>query len=89
MLGSTILAIIEGDGLFVLGSMIFFIILQYLMTAMAVRMDGDTPKLTLFAIFSIFGYKQIQDALMLRQVFEQLLRRKAKWSRAGRIGFVK
>jgi len=87
MLASVILAIIEGDLLFVAGSMAFFIILQYLMTSLAVRMDGDDPKIIFFAIFSIFGFKQLQDGLLLQQMFGQLFKRKAKWTSVERVGF--
>ena len=87
MLASVILAIIEGDLLFVAGSMAFFIILQYLMTSLAVRMDRDDPKIIFFAIFSIFGFKQLQDALLLQQMFGQLFKRKAKWTSVERVGF--
>ena len=87
MLGSIILSIIEGDILFVLSSMGFFIILQYMLTALAVRIEKEDPKLILYAIFFIFGFKQIQDALLIRQLLEQLLRRKAKWTSVTRKGF--
>jgi hypothetical protein len=43
--------------------------------------------LILYAIFFMFGFKQIQDALLIRQLFEQLLRRKVKWTRVARKGF--
>ena len=87
MLGSLILSIIEGDIFFVLSSMTFFVILQYLLVTLAVRIEREDPKLILYAIFFMFGFKQIQDALLIRQLFEQLLRRKAKWTRVARKGF--
>ena len=87
MLGSLILSIIEGDIFFVLSSMTFFIILQYLLVTLAVRIEREDPKLILYSIFFMFGFKQIQDALLIRQLFEQLLRRKAKWASVTRKGF--
>jgi hypothetical protein len=87
MLGSLILSIIEGDVFFVLSSMTFFIILQYLLVTLAVRIEREDPRLILYAIFFMFGFKQIQDALLIRQLFEQLLRRKAKWTSVARKGF--
>jgi len=87
ILGSAILAVIQGDYMFVLGSFGFFIILQYLMTALAVRIDGDDPKLILFSIFFIIGFKQILDFLLIRQLLEQLLGKKARWTSAKRTGF--
>jgi len=87
MLGSVILSIIEGDILFVLSSMGFFIILQYLLVSLAVRIEKEDPKLILYSIFFMFGFKQIQDALLIRQLLEQLLKRKAKWTSVTRKGF--
>jgi len=87
ILGSAILALIEGDIMFVVGSFGFFIILQYLMAALAVRIDGDDPKLILFSIFFILGFKQILDFLLLRQFLEQLFGKKASWTSAKRTGF--
>jgi cellulose synthase/poly-beta-1,6-N-acetylglucosamine synthase-like glycosyltransferase len=87
LLGSIILAIIEGDILFVLGSIGFFTILQYLLVSLAVRIEKEDPKLILYAIFFMFGFKQIQDALLLSQLLKQLLKRKAKWTSVTRKGF--
>ncbi len=86
VLASAILALIEGDTLFVLTSFGFFIALQYLINAMAVRIDGDDPKLILFSVFFNFGYKQLLDFLLIRTALAQLFKRKAKWTSAKRIG---
>ena len=86
VLGSSILAMIEGDYVFVLVSYGFFIVLQYLITALAVRIDGDDPKLILYSIFFNFGYKQLLDYILLRQAIAQLFKRKASWTSAKRIG---
>jgi len=86
VLASSILALIEGDTLFVLTSFGFFIALQYLINAMAVRIDGDDPKLILFSVFFNFGYKQLLDFILLRAALSQLLKRKAKWTSVKRIG---
>jgi len=88
VLGSAIFAIIiDGDYVFVLASFGFFITIQYIMTALAVRLDGDDPKLILFSIFFNFGYKQILDYILLRTAIAQLFKRKASWTSAKRIGF--
>ena len=86
VLGSSILAMIEGDYVFVLVSYGFFIVLQYLITALAVRIDGDDPKLILYSIFFNFGYKQLLDYILLRQAIAQLFKRKASWTSVKRIG---
>jgi len=86
VLVSAILALIEGDTLFVITSFGFFIALQYLINAMAVRIDGDDPKLILYSVFFNFGYKQLLDFLLLRTAIAQIFKRKQKWTSAKRIG---
>jgi len=86
VLAVAILALIGGDHIFVLASFGFFIALQYLITALAVRIDGDDPKLILYAVFANFGYKQLLDYILLRQAFATLFKRKATWTSAKRIG---
>lgn len=86
IIGSAILALIEGDIIFVLLSFAYFTILQYLLSALAVRIDGDDPKLILFSIFFILGFKQILDLILIRQALEQLFKREARWTSAKRIG---
>jgi len=78
VLVSAILALIEGDTLFVITSFGFFIALQYLINAMAVRIDGDDPKLILYSVFFNFGYKQLLDFLLLRTAIAQIFKRKNK-----------
>jgi len=87
VLGAAVLALLEDDILFVLTSFSFFIVLQYLITALGVRIDGDDPRLILFAIFFNLGYKQILDFILLRQVLEQLIKKEARWTSAKRVGF--
>jgi cellulose synthase/poly-beta-1,6-N-acetylglucosamine synthase-like glycosyltransferase len=76
--------VIIGDYYFVLWSLTMFIILQYLLSAMAVRMEGDDKKMILYSVFLVIGYKQIIDFLQLKAVFEELLGQKAKWTSAQR-----
>jgi len=87
MLGSAIIAVIQGDYLFVLGSFAFFAGLQALLVALAVRIDGDDPKLIFFSVFFILGFKQILDFLLVMQLIEQILGRKTRWSSTKRVGF--
>ncbi len=67
---------------FVLG---MFIIMQYLLSAMAVRMDKDDKKMILYSVFLVIGYKQLTDILQLKAVVEELVGLKAKWTSAQRV----
>ena len=62
-----------------------FILLQYLLGVLAVRMDGDEKKMIAFSAFLVIGYKQIIDILQLKAAIEELLRRKATWTSATRV----
>jgi len=86
IVGATIFAILSGEGLFVLTIFTLFIILQHLQTALAVRLDGEDPKVIAYSLFAVIGYKQIIDFLLIKAGFEELLKRKAVWTSVKRIG---
>lgn len=83
---NAILGIIMGDGLYILQISGIFIVVHYLMTALAIRIDGEDPKLLWHTIFLVFGFKQIVDFLLLKAIIEQLGNKKATWTSAKRIG---
>lgn len=77
--------IIVGNYFFVAYTLGMFILMQYLLSAMAVRMDNDDKKMILYSVFFVIGYKQIIDFLQIKAVVEELLRQKAKWTSAKRV----
>ncbi|TSA18795.1 MAG: glycosyltransferase [Nitrosopumilales archaeon] len=83
---TSILEIINGDWLFLLQMFGLFIILQTLMSALAVRIDKEDPRLILFSPFLVLGYKQIVDILLIKGTLEVLFKTKTKWTSAKRIG---
>ena len=83
---NAILGIILGDGLYILQITGIFIVVHYLMTALALRIDNEDPKLLWHTIFLVFGFKQITDFLLLKAIIEQLRNKKATWTSAKRIG---
>ena len=84
-LGSLIFGIINGDGWRVLEIAGFFTVVHYLMTALAIRIDNEDPKLLIYAGFLVFGFKQIIDFLLLKAIIEQLMGKEAKWTSARRV----
>ncbi|TLX82091.1 MAG: glycosyltransferase [Thaumarchaeota archaeon] len=86
VIATSILEIISGDWFFVLKMFGLFIVLQTLMSALAVRIDRDDPKLILFSPFLVLGYKQLIDVLLMKGTLETIFRTKTKWTRAKRIG---
>jgi len=83
--GFAIYEIIVGNYEFVAFIVGMFIILQYLLSLMAVRMDGDDKKIVFFSVFLVLGYKQIIDVLQFKAAIEELIRRKAVWTSAERV----
>lgn len=83
---NAIIGVIMGDGLYILQISLIFVVVHYLMTALALRIDKEDPKLLLYAIFLVYGFKQIVDFLLLKAIIEQLRKKKATWTSAERIG---
>ncbi|QDI88132.1 glycosyltransferase [Candidatus Nitrosopumilus sp. SW] len=83
---NAIIGIIMGDWWFVLQVSLIFTVVHYLMTALALRIDGEDQRLLGYAGFLVFGFKQIVDALLLKAMIEQLTKKKATWTSAKRIG---
>ena len=83
--GFAIYQLILGQYLFVVYTFGMYIALQYLLSAMAVRMDRDEKKMILYSVFLVVGYKQIIDFLQLKAVFEEIFGKKAIWTSAERV----
>ncbi len=86
IIASITLAILSGAEIWLLYMFLFFLALQFLLTILAIQLDEDDMKLTLYAPFFIFGYKHLCDFLMIKSLFDVLLRRQMKWDRARRVG---
>ncbi len=86
----TIVAIVilavSGAGMLLLLPFLFFCFLQFLLCALAIRLDGEDWKLALYSPFLILGYKQLCDLIMIKSMIDVLLRRKVKWAGMNRIG---
>ena len=83
---TSIYEILIGDWIFVVEMFGLFITLQTLMSALAVRIDREDPRLILFSPFLVLGYKQIVDVLLIKGTLETLFRAKTSWTSAKRIG---
>ncbi len=82
----SIIDIINGGIFFVLQMLAVFIILQHLHAALAVRIEGEDPRLVAFSIFFVIGYKQIIDFLLIKSAIETLLGKKMQWTTVQRQG---
>ena len=85
-IASAIYAAISGGGWFVLEMFAIFSSLQCLQVALAVRLDNEDPRLVLYGIFLVVGFKQILDIFLVGAVFEHLIKKDKVWTSAERIG---
>ncbi|MCE9653375.1 MAG: glycosyltransferase [Nitrosarchaeum sp.] len=83
---NAIMGIILGDWVYVLEVSAIFTVVHYLMSALAIRIDDEDPKLLWYAGLLVFGFKQITDFLLLKALAEQLTNKKAVWTSAKRTG---
>jgi len=83
---NAILGVIMGDGWYVLQVLLVFTTVHYMMTSLALRIDGEDQRLLWHAGYLVFGFKQIVDLLLLKAIMEQLRNKKATWTSAKRIG---
>jgi cellulose synthase/poly-beta-1,6-N-acetylglucosamine synthase-like glycosyltransferase len=79
------ISVIQGEWQFVLFYTTMYIILQYLFSALAIRIDGDEKKNIVYSIFMLIGYKQLVDFLAIKAVIEEALKRKSVWTSAERV----
>ena len=85
VLAFAIYQLIVGNYHYVAFTLGMFIVMQYLLSAMAVRMDKDDKKMILYSVFLVIGYKQLTDVLQLKAIFEEFVGLKAKWTSAQRV----
>ncbi|CDI05458.1 glycosyltransferase family 2 protein [Candidatus Nitrosotenuis uzonensis] len=85
VLGFAVYQIILGNYLYIAYTLGLYIILQHLLSAMAVRMDKDDKRLILYSTLMVIGYKQLTDILQLKAVIEEVFKLKAKWTSAKRV----
>lgn len=68
----------------VIGMFAFFTALQALLSVLAIRIDDDDPWLTRYAPFSILGYKQFLDVVLVKSLADVLVGTDLSWTRARR-----
>jgi cellulose synthase/poly-beta-1,6-N-acetylglucosamine synthase-like glycosyltransferase len=85
-IASAVLIALNGGGLLLVPTFLFFCFLQLLLCILAVRLDDEDWKLVLFSPLLIFGYKQLCDFILIRSFFDVIVRRKLKWTSVRRVG---
>jgi cellulose synthase/poly-beta-1,6-N-acetylglucosamine synthase-like glycosyltransferase len=76
----------RGEGLFLLPAFLFFCLLQFMLCLLAIQLDNEDWKLALYSPLFILGYKQLCDFIMIRSLFDVIIRKRLKWTSVRRIG---
>jgi len=87
VLASVTIMILNGNGMQVLHIFAFFTLLQFLLTMLAIQLDGENIKLVIYSPFFVFGYKQLIDLVLLKSMFDVFTKRKVGWTSAKRMAF--
>ena len=83
---SAILAIIDGAILALLIIFGIFLLLQLVISILAIELDDEDLKLALYSPFFVLGYKHILDAVKIKAVIDVLTKQKMGWDKLDRIG---
>jgi cellulose synthase/poly-beta-1,6-N-acetylglucosamine synthase-like glycosyltransferase len=83
---SAAIAILNGAYTYIASMLLLFITLQTLLSLLAIEIDEEDPRLVAYAPFFVVGYKHLIDAFTIKALFDILLKRRVKWTRAERIG---
>jgi cellulose synthase/poly-beta-1,6-N-acetylglucosamine synthase-like glycosyltransferase len=85
-IAASIMILLDGRGLVLLPTFLFFCFLQLLLCIMALQLDDEDRKLALYSPFLILFYKQFCDFILLKSFFDVVFRRRLKWTSARRVG---
>jgi hypothetical protein len=85
-IASSVLIVMDGQGMVLVPTFLFFCFLQLLLCILAIQLDDEDRKLALYSPFLLLGYKQLCDFILLKSFFDVVFRKKLKWTSAKRVG---
>jgi cellulose synthase/poly-beta-1,6-N-acetylglucosamine synthase-like glycosyltransferase len=83
---TAILAILAGDVIPILLIFGVFTLLQFVVSLLAIQLDDEDLKLSLYSPFFVIGYKHFLDIVKLKAGFDVLTKRRMRWDKLQRIG---
>lgn len=91
VIATSIMMIIAGEWVMLVSALVGFVILQFLMSLLAIVLGRDDYKLLVYAPLFIVGYKQFLDFVMIKAFFDIIVNRGKypKRERVKRIGDIK
>jgi len=83
---TAVMAIMEGSFLPVLIIFGVFIILQFVVSILAIELDDEDWELALYSPFFVLGYKHLLDFIKIKALFDVITKQKMGWDKLDRIG---
>jgi len=65
---------------------LIFLVMQFLITFIAIKKGGDKSRLILYAPFLIMGYKHLIDLIKIKCMIQHITNRNVKWNKLERKG---
>lgn len=76
-----VLALMGGGWILIIIPLVLFLLLQFLLSAIAILLDGrEEWRLMLYSPFAIIGYKQLINFIIIKSIFDVILRKNLKWT---------
>ena len=85
-IAAAIIALLNGGGHVMAPTVIFFFVLQLLISWLALQLEGEDRKLTFYAPLFIIGYKQLCDFIIMKSMLDVIFRRDLRWTSVRRTG---
>jgi cellulose synthase/poly-beta-1,6-N-acetylglucosamine synthase-like glycosyltransferase len=86
VISSVVIAILNGTALMLIPAFMYFTLLQFILSLLAVELDDEDKKLVLYTPLFVFGYRQLCDFIMIKSFMDVLFRRGLRWTSAQRFG---
>ncbi|MBX0294888.1 glycosyltransferase family 2 protein [Haloarcula nitratireducens] len=82
--GLIVLSVVDGSAPLLLVIAAFFVLLQLLLSVLAIEIEGEDVRLAALAPFSILGFKQFLDVVLLKSLADVFLGNDLRWKNVRR-----
>ncbi len=86
---SGIVLSLTGGAMIFLQILLIYFLMEFLFSILAIQLDDEDIKLTLYSPLFVIGYRHLRDIIKLKSLIDVILKREIKWTRVKRIGRAK
>lgn len=83
---SFIYTVYSGNFKSIQNTFIIFLVMQFIVSLIAVNKGEEDPRLILYSPFLILGYKHLIDLIKIKSIIYQLMKKPARWNKLDRTG---